>query len=82
MIKEFVLPSPLPNFAAETPLPNGSNAAPIQSRQVALLHLAITSLHPPNPSNYSAVLDTELGIELEDHTMGCADTERGQPEYE
>ena len=74
MIEGAVLPPGLLYFAANTSLPYGTNPTSIQSRQVALLYFAITSLHPPNTVHDSAILDPEFDIELENYTMGGADT--------
>lgn len=75
MINGIALPPGLLNFVAEASLPDGTYATSIQSGQVALLYFAITSLHSPDISTHSGVLDTEFDIELEDHPMGCTDTE-------
>lgn len=75
MIEAIALPPGLFNFVLETLLRDGSIAAPVQPRKVAVLYFAITSLHPPHISGYSSLLDIEFDIELEDLTMGRAYTE-------
>lgn len=75
MIEPVALRPGLFSFVVETLLPDGTIAASVQSRQVALIYFAITSLHPPHFRGYSGVLDIESDIELEDHTMGRPYTE-------
>ena len=78
MIEAIALPPGLFNFVLETLLLDGSIAASVQSRQVAVLYFAITSLHSPHIPDHSSLLDIESDIELEDHTMGRAYTEWDQ----
>ena len=75
MIKGVALLPGSFNLVAENILPNGTIVTSIQSRQVALLYSALTSLHPPDTPDHSGLLDAESDIELEDLTMGCARAE-------